>query len=462
VEVQGCAATVIVNPSRKSEHQPSFVSKPLFQPRVARETIIPMTSNTICPGLFTPILAPDGILCRLRIPGGQLTATQLEQLANFCQNFQITHLQITNRANLQLRNVPPDTDFSPLQTAGLTGSIPGTDHLRNIMISPLAGFDAQAQIDTRLLVPALDRLLSNWPDLIHLSPKFSIGLDGGERLSVRSQPNDLRFLCHDGAFHLQLADQTFRLLPQNTVQVVQALIEVYLYHVDRHLPKPPRFAKLLTQVGMEAFVRAIAPWTTAVPNDETTEERSQTMPVGLYGDSIALAIPLGQISVKQLRGLATLVTHSGAGLLHLTPWRNLVLPGMGDLEGVDRELHRLQLSRNRDNPWRFLIACSGSTGCASGLADVQADAQHLAQLPNLTQTTIHLSGCDKFCAHRGVSDLTLVGVAPETYEVRRGKAVIAVLPRGEALAQVQTQLIKPSAPDNLRQWAMQGMAGGKV
>jgi ferredoxin-nitrite reductase len=422
-----------------------------------------MTSTTICPGLFTPILAPDGILCRLRIPGGQITAVQLEQLANFCDSRQIPHLQITNRANLQLRNVPPDTDFIPLKTAGLTGSIPGTDHLRNIMVSPLAGFDAQAQIDTRSLVPPLDHLLSTWPDLVHLSPKFSIGLDGGERLSVRSQPNDLRFLCHDGAFHLRLADQTFRLLPQNTVQVVQALIEVYLRHVDRTLSKPPRFAKLLNQVGMEAFAQAIAPWTTAVPNDETSEERSQTMPVGLFpGQSIALAVPLGQISLEQLRGLATLVSDSGAGVLHLTPWRNLVLPGMGGLAEVDRELQRLQLSRDPNNPWRFLIACSGSTGCASGLTDVQADAQRLAQLPNLTQTTLHLSGCDKFCAHRGVSDLTLVAVAPETYELRRGKDVVAVLPRQEAIAQAQTQLIKPSAPDNLRQWAMQGMAGGKV
>ncbi|NJM47165.1 MAG: hypothetical protein HC860_14190 [Alkalinema sp. RU_4_3] len=72
-----------------------------------------MHSPTVCPGLFTPILAPDGILCRLRIPGGQLTAIQLEQLAHFCQTHQIPQLQITNRANLQLRNVPPDTDFTP-------------------------------------------------------------------------------------------------------------------------------------------------------------------------------------------------------------------------------------------------------------------------------------------------------------------------------------------------------------
>jgi ferredoxin-nitrite reductase len=426
-----------------------------------------MTSNTVCPGLFTPIVAPDGILCRLRIPGGQLTAPQLEQLANFCDALKLNALQITNRANLQLRNVPPNTDFTLLQTAGLTGPIPETDHLRNIMVSPLAGFDGQAQIDTRALVEPLDRLLSTWPDLLHLSPKFSIGLDGGEQLSVGSQPNDLRFLCREGAFHLRLADQTFRLLPENTLAVVQALIEVYLRHVDRTLPKPPRFAKLLTQVGLAAFAQAIAPWTTAVPKDETPEAPSPAMPVGLFPGpgkltAIALALPLGQISVEQLRGLATLVSDRGAGVVHLTPWRNLVLPGMGRLAEVDGELHRLQLSRNPDNPWRFLIACSGSTGCASGLTDVQTDAHHLAQIPNLTQATLHLSGCDKFCAHRGVSDWTLVGTAPETYELRRGQAVIARLPRGEAIARLQTHLIEASPPDNLRQWAMQGMAGGRL
>ncbi|NJM47167.1 MAG: hypothetical protein HC860_14200 [Alkalinema sp. RU_4_3] len=109
-----------------------------------------------------------------------------------------------------------------------------------------------------------------------------------------------------------------------------------------------------------------------------------------------------------------------------------------------------------------MIACSGSTGCASGLTDVQADAQHLAQIPNRTQTTIHLSGCDKFCAHRGTTDLTLVAIAPDTYEVRRGRDVVGVKPRGAALDWTQTQLIQRPAPDNLRQWAVTGMAGGKV
>ncbi|NJM47166.1 MAG: hypothetical protein HC860_14195 [Alkalinema sp. RU_4_3] len=224
------------------------------------------------------------------------------------------------------------------------------------MVSPLAGFDKTAQIDTRSLIAPLDRLLSTWPDLVHLSPKFSIGLDGGERLSVRSQPNDLRFINHKGAFHLRLANQTFRLLPQNTVQVVQALIEVYLARVDRHLPKPPRFAQLLTQAGLESFAQAIAPWTTALElPDETPAPRSQTMPVGLFPgqgklQSIALALPLGQISLEQLRGLATLVSDRGAGVLHLTPWRNLVLPGIEDLEAVDRVLHSLQLSRDLEIP----------------------------------------------------------------------------------------------------------------
>lgn len=420
-----------------------------------------MTHNpppTVCPGLFTPIAAPDGTLCRLRIPGGQLTTPQLHQLADFCHHHHLTHLQITNRANLQLRNVPPANDFTQLQ--GLTGPIPATDHLRNIMVSPLAGFDQSAQINTRSLVPDLDRLLSTWPDLIHLSPKFSIGLDGGETLSIRSQPNDLRFIAHQGLFHLQLADRTFALEADNTCAVVRALIETYLIHVDRTLPKPPRFAKLLQQVGIDRFAQAIAPWTSPVTNSDDNPPPDQTMPVGLLpGDAIALAIPLGQISVAQLRGLAQLVADRGAGVLHLTPWRNLVLPGIVDLAECDRVLEQLQLSRDPANPWRYLIACSGSTGCAAGLIDVQSDLHHLAKTPNRNKTTIHLSGCDKRCAHRGASDVTLVAVDAEdaeTYEVWEQQVRVAVLPREKAIAHLQTQLQKnansPSPQDNLRQW----------
>jgi ferredoxin-nitrite reductase len=407
--------------------------------------------TVVCPGLFTPILAPDGILCRLRIPGGALASDQAIALANFCDLAQITQIQVTNRANLQLRNVPPHLDFTPLQIAGLTGPIPATDHLRNIMVSPLSG---SGTIDTRPLVPCLDRLLSTHPEFVHLSPKFSLGLDGGEALSIRGFANDLAFYGVEGHFELQLGDQGFRLAVTDTVPVVEALIGVYLDRVDRNAPKPPRFTAL---VGREVFARAIAPWTT--PCEGLAKPPATIpMPVGLWqalGGTVGINLPLGNITVAQLRGLGAIARDLGDGLLRLTPWRNIMLSGIGasnppDLQTMLKSLH---LTIDPNSPWRTLIACSGSTGCAAGLTDTQADAAQIARRLQNANLTIHLSGCDKFCAHRGESDVTLVGQASGDYELRLEGESMGVLP--DVIDRLSTW--QGSDKRDLRQWMKSGL-----
>ncbi len=416
--------------------------------------MITPTHPTVCPGLFTPILAPDGILCRLRIPGGRLKGDQAIALANFCDRAQITQIQVTNRANLQLRNVPPHLDFTPLRIAGLTGDLPATDHLRNIMVSPLSG---SGTIDTRPLVPLLDRLLSTHPEFVHLSPKFSIGLDGGEALSIRGFANDLAFYAVGDQFELQLGDQGFRLAVADTVSVVEALIWAYVERVDRSLPKPPRFAVLVRQVGLTAFAKAIAPWTTPCEG-LANPPQAIPMPVGVWqelGGAVGINLPLGNIAVAQLRGLGSIARDMGDGLLLLTPWRNIMLSGLGtsNLLNLQTILNDLHLTIDPNSPWRTLIACSGSTGCAAGLTNTQADAAHIARGLQNANLTIHLSGCDKFCAHRGESDVTLVGQASGDYELRLEGESMGILP--DAIDRLTTW--RGSDKRDLRQWMQAGL-----
>ncbi|MGF1591233.1 MAG: hypothetical protein ACFCU7_18705 [Pleurocapsa sp.] len=120
-----------------------------------------------CPGLFYGTPARDGIISRIRIPGGIINSKQLFAIANLSESVGDGFVQITNHANLQVRAIN-EISFDvlqPLQAIALAAQNQEIDHLRNIMSSPTAGIDRQQLIDTRPLVKELDKYISSHPHL---------------------------------------------------------------------------------------------------------------------------------------------------------------------------------------------------------------------------------------------------------------------------------------------------------
>ena len=231
----------------------------------------------VCPGLFYGVPAQDGIILRVRTPGGLLTSMQCQAVAQLAAQHGDGYVQITHRANLQIRAaraVPPATVLSTLQDAGLAARCPAVDHLRNIMASPTAGIDPQALIDTRPLVAALDDAIAQHKAFAGLPAKYSVGFDGGEGVSVRDRRNDLWFVATAGQpgsdgdrpvfFRLFLhsgagreLDTGMRLRPEDCVSLVVKIAQVYLAHVERlHGPatgKKPHLGHVFAQQGVAWF-----------------------------------------------------------------------------------------------------------------------------------------------------------------------------------------------------------------
>jgi ferredoxin-nitrite reductase len=403
-----------------------------------------------CPGLFYPTPAQDGQLVRIRIPGGLLTSQQSRVLSTVSDRLSNGAIDITTRANVQIRGLQsavPDPILALLQAARLAAPLSSVDHLRNIMSSPMAGIDPAQRLDTRPLVQALDHYLSSDPALAGLSAKFSIGLDGGERVSIRQQPNDLRFTAIDQAEGLSLQLSLARaetlslvLQPADCVPVVAALAKLYLDRV-RQMPqssRKPRFKQILATVDLADLeqdlirqvsrIRILRPLTTD-RIDREGDQRWETAPLGIQPQqdgrsALGIALPLGQLTSDQLRHLADLAETYGSGSLRLTPWRSLLLPDLPahSIALVQQAIDRLGLSTATASLWGGLVACSGKTGCAASATDTQADAHQLVQVLEqqlalelaLDQPlTIHFSGCPKSCAHHSSSDITLVGIQTE-------------------------------------------------
>ncbi len=397
-----------------------------------------------CPGLFYPTAAQDGILTRVRVPGGLLSGHQVTAIVDLATQIGLKSIQITNRANLQFKLSQALTldIFQQLQAVGLAALVPEVDHLRNIMASPTAGIDAQAIIDTRQIVWAIEQYISHSPNLVGLSAKFSIGIDGGEIISIRQRPNDLILVAHDQGWRLFLnmgdgveLDTGLGCIVDNCVNLVAQIYQIYLEHAtalpkapqQHRRSKQPRLRQLVAHWGLDWFRSLLA-------SDFDDQQELNPKMIGKPGahlgihrqraagySYVGLILPLGQLLIDQLRSLGDLADRYGDGSLRLTPWQNVILPNILDTElpNLIQALEELGLQTNANHPAGSIAACRGKPGCQAAETNSHAHAQKLIQqlINRLDQPLqVHISGCGKGCAHPIGSDIALLGIFDEQNE----------------------------------------------
>ena len=89
-------------------------------------------------------------MARLRIPGGVLKTFQLRELARVAKELTTGYVQITTRANFQMRLIQPKDApevLRRIQGVGLHTRGAGADNIRNLTANPTAGIDPLELID---------------------------------------------------------------------------------------------------------------------------------------------------------------------------------------------------------------------------------------------------------------------------------------------------------------------------
>ena len=145
-------------------------------------------------GLF--YLAPhkEGFMARLRIPGGQLKTFQLRELAHVAQQLTRGYVQITTRANIQMRLIQPKDApevLRRIQSVGLHTRGSGADNIRNLTCNPTAGIDP-GELVARLHRGALGHL-----ELGHRSADAGAGDGQGAALDLAEDGLELRLLLEE-------------------------------------------------------------------------------------------------------------------------------------------------------------------------------------------------------------------------------------------------------------------------
>lgn len=354
-----------------------------------------------CPGALQTHRAADGALARIRVPGGAVTAAQLQAIASASARFGAATLELTGRGNVQIRAVCDTAAFADaVAAAGLLPS-PTHERVRNIVASPLAGRSG-GRADVRGWVAELDAAVCADPALAQLPGRFWFSIDDG-RGDVSGLGADVGVqVVDDEAAALLLAgrDTGVRLAPAETVAAVIAVAS--------------RFAQVrgdAWRVGELA-----APWLLvagATPGGAGAPAVTAP-PVGWFEQddgrvSLGAAVPLGVLPADVAECLAVI----GAPLV-VTPWRSVLVCDLdaGVAETAVRVLAPLGLVFDADSPWLRLSTCVGSPGCASAIADVRADAAAAVEHGDRGDDAVavavgedddgapkrrHLVGCERAC-----------------------------------------------------------------
>ncbi|MCI4675497.1 precorrin-3B synthase [Candidatus Mycolicibacterium alkanivorans] len=340
-----------------------------------------------CPGALQVHRAADGALARLRLPGGMITAGQLEALAHAATEHGNGTLELTVRGNVQLRGV---RDTAAVADAAATaGLLPSPDHerVRNVIASPLSG-RVGGLADVRPWVAELDRGIQSDRDLVRLPGRFMFGLDDGT--------GDISGLRADAGVHV-VGERAALLLGGNDTgvrlscdEVVPALLAVARRFVAVR-GNAWRIAELEDPSILASDFAATAPGGATYPP-------VLRPPVGwiLQDDgrvALGAAVPLGVLEARQAQFVAAIDAP-----VIVTPWRSLLVCDMeeGVADSSLRVLAPLGLVFDENSPWLRVSSCVGSPGCEKSLADARAEATR-AVAADVPVGHVHYVGCERAC-----------------------------------------------------------------
>lgn len=379
-----------------------------------------------CPGALRPMESGDGLVVRVRPRAGAFSLPEWALLAGAAAECGNSYLDLTRRANVQIRGVTSETLpllQARLGASGLIDDSADAEAVRNIMLSPMTGLDVAEAADLRPVASALAEALARAQDLHLLAAKFGFVLDGGGTASMQDDRADIRLLALDAgtlAVGFDTSDETVWVgccSVESAVENAVTLARLFQCHGSPDgSPTGGRFRNL-TDNRRRALVTAAARCLAPLPAGFTGLRADVRRPIGLIAGIGAawlagVGVPFGQMTVAELTALIDAAVAARAVEMRLSPWRILYVPcqSRAAAESVLACAERQGLPTQADAPLLRFAACPGAPSCSSAAGETRAVARGLADAwPNaLSRITVHVSGCRKGCAASHQSDLTLV------------------------------------------------------
>ncbi|MDA9480385.1 precorrin-3B synthase [Bradyrhizobium sp. CCBAU 65884] len=351
-----------------------------------------------CPGALRPMLSGDGLVVRVRPFGGRLEAPQISGLAELAGQHGNGLIDVTSRANLQIRGVS-EVGHRPLidglARLALLDPDPATEARRNILVTPFW----RAGDATQSLAAELEEALED--NALALPTKFGFAIDDGTSRVLAGDSADIRIerdrtgrlvVRADGA---KLGRSVAR---GEAVSTALALASWFLVSGGATGGRGRMAAHIASGAALPQSLRG---------EIEPAPVMAASRP-GHYPQGAMVGVAFGQMLHTTLHQFA------GCGhALRMTPWRMVLSEGKREMPSAPG------LITEPFDPALRVIACSGAPRCREAHADTRALAAALA--PRIAaDTRLHVSGCGKGCAHSGAAAVTLVATRAGFDLVRDG------------------------------------------
>jgi len=465
----GLFAGVAARGQRFSDAEPAPATKPedlIFEERVKRElhpldaydVLVENAIGNKAPdkeeifrfkwnGLFFLTPVKDAFMARLRIPGGVVTTFQLRELARVAQELTSGYVQITTRANFQMRLIQPKDApefLRRIQSVGLHTRGAGADNIRNLTANPTAGIDPVELIDTLPFCRDLGQIIINDRAFYDLPRKFNIAFDGGGLIGSVEDTNDIGVkavkLGDEIVFRIALGGATGHkafardlgvvVPPAEINKVVAAVVRVYIANGNRGDRKKARLKHLLETWTLEKYLaeteKLLGKQLRRAPYDVAQMRwASQELPHSHIGDFpqkqrglnyVGATCPVGHITPRQMLRLAELADSYGSGEIRLTVWQNFIVPNVPDafVPTLKKALEKAGFATKQSHLASGVIACTGNSYCKFAQSNTKGHAleliKWLEKKVELDQpVNIHLTGCPNSCAQHYMGDIGCLG-----------------------------------------------------
>ena len=399
------------------------------------------------PGGRTAVLEPEELedeffMLRVRVDGGQLSASQLRVIAGIATEFGRDVADVTDRQNVQLHwirveDVPEI--WRRLEGVGLSTTEACGDTPRVILGCPLAGVLADEVLDaTPHLRTVVDRFIGD-PAFSNLPRKFKTSISGCSRYCTNHEINDLGLVGVVGpdgvpgydlwvggglSTNPRFGERLGAFVPvERTAEVWAGVTGVFRDYGYRRSRTHARLKFLLADWGPQRFREVLekeylsAPLPDGPPPPVSPTLRDHVGIVeqkdGRY--AVGFALRTGRTSGTQLAALADLSERYGTGRVSSTGQQQLVILDVSAPAALVAELEAMDLPVTPTAFRRGTIACTGIEFCKLAIVETKARGQWLFEelerrLPGFDEPlTININGCPNSCARFQTADIGFKG-----------------------------------------------------
>jgi sulfite reductase (ferredoxin) len=414
---------------------------------------------------------------RIKIPGGGLNASQLETLAELAEEYSDGIAHITTRQDVQLHYVHIDDTPSimrRLAAALITTREACGNTVRNVTACPFAGICRDEAFDVTPYARALSRFLLGHPDCQSFGRKFKPSFSGcAQHACGLAKMHDLGIVGltrHEngqvvrgfavyvggGLGTVPYQAKLFHpfLPPEELLPLAQAIARVFARMGEKKNRNRARLKFLVQDLGIERFQelvweerKTLPPdprWTEFIEAAQKLEEaplhppgeappsgseaferwrRTNVRPQRQEGYStVAVTLPLGDITANQLRSLADIVRRFTRETVRTTVEQNFLLRWVSNrrLGEIHAALDAAGLGDPGAGTIVDIVTCPGTDTCKLGISSSRGLAAELrnrlaersfARDAAVQNLHIKISGCFNSCGQHHVADLGFYGVS---------------------------------------------------